>query len=38
MKFTFSRYNTFEEIDYSVEKLIEIVKELRSRSPLYEGD
>lgn len=34
MKFTFSRYNTFEEIDYTVEKLAEVVKELRSRSPL----
>ncbi|MDA3813258.1 MAG: cysteine desulfurase family protein [Candidatus Cloacimonetes bacterium] len=35
MKFTFSRYNTIEEIDYTVEKLAEVVKELRSRSPLY---
>ncbi len=35
MKFTFSRYNTFEEIDYTVEKLIEVVNELRRRSPLY---
>ena len=35
MKFTLSRYNTKEEIDYAVEKLAEIVKELRSRSPLY---
>ncbi len=35
MKFTFSRYNTFQEIDYTVEKLAEVVKELRSRSPLY---
>lgn len=35
MKFTLSRYNTKEEIDYTVEKLAEIVKELRSRSPLY---
>ncbi|NQT65636.1 MAG: cysteine desulfurase [FCB group bacterium] len=34
MKFTFSRYNTIEEIDYTVEKLAEVVKELRSRSPL----
>ncbi|MBT5420165.1 MAG: aminotransferase class V-fold PLP-dependent enzyme, partial [Candidatus Cloacimonetes bacterium] len=34
MKFTFSRYNTFQEIDYTVEKLAEVVKELRSRSPL----
>lgn len=35
MKFTLSRYNTKEEIDYTVEKLAEIVKELRRRSPLY---
>ena len=35
MKFTLSRYNTKEEINYTVEKLAEIVKELRSRSPLY---
>ena len=35
MKFTLSRYNTKKEIDYTVEKLAEIVKELRSRSPLY---
>ncbi|HPR18511.1 MAG TPA: cysteine desulfurase family protein [Candidatus Cloacimonadota bacterium] len=35
MKFTMSRYNTKEEIDYAVDKLAEIVKELRRRSPLY---
>jgi len=34
MKFTLSRYNTFQEIDYTVEKLAKVVKELRSRSPL----
>ncbi len=34
MKFTLSRYNTIKEIDYTVEKLAEVVKELRSRSPL----
>ncbi len=34
MKFTFSRYNTFQEIDFTVEKLAEVVIELRSRSPL----
>ncbi len=38
MKFTLSRYNTKEEIDYTVEKLAEIVKELRRRSPLYNGE
>ncbi len=35
LKFTLSRYNTKEEIDFTVEKLKEIVEELRSRSPLY---
>jgi len=35
IKFTLSRYNTEEEIDYVIEKLSQIVEELRSRSPLY---
>ncbi len=35
MKFTVGRYNTKQEIDFAVEKIAEIVKELRSRSPLY---
>jgi cysteine desulfurase len=35
LKFTVSRYNTKEEIDITVEKLAEIVQELRNRSPLY---
>jgi cysteine desulfurase len=35
LKFTLSRYNTKEEIDETVEKLAEIVQELRNRSPLY---
>lgn len=34
MKFTLSRFNTLQEIDYTVEKLAEVVKELRARSPL----
>ncbi|HHE38632.1 MAG TPA: cysteine desulfurase [Candidatus Cloacimonetes bacterium] len=38
IKFTLSRYNTMEEIDFTVEKLAGIVKELRSRSPLYEDN
>ncbi|MDO9578392.1 MAG: cysteine desulfurase family protein [Candidatus Cloacimonadales bacterium] len=38
MKFTLSRYNTKEEIDYTVEKLAEIVQELRRRSPLYKEE
>lgn len=35
MKFTLSKFNTKQEIDYTVEKLTEIVQELRRRSPLY---
>jgi len=35
LKFTLSRYNTKEEIDFTVKKLKEVVKELRARSPLY---
>ncbi len=35
IKFTVSRYNTIEEIDYMVDKLKNIVETLRSRSPLY---
>ncbi len=37
MKFTLSRYNTREEIDFLVEKLAEIAIELRNRSPLYQA-
>jgi cysteine desulfurase len=37
MKFTLSRYNTKEEIDYTVEKLAEITATLRERSPLYQA-
>jgi cysteine desulfurase len=37
MKFTLSRYNTKEEIDYTVEKLAEITSTLRERSPLYQA-
>jgi len=36
IKFTLSRYNTFEEIDYTVDKLVQIVRDLRARSPLYD--
>ena len=35
LKFTLSRYNTKKEIDETVDKLAEIVLELRKRSPLY---
>lgn len=38
MKFTLSRYNTREEIDQTVDKLAEIVQELRRRSPLYKEE
>jgi cysteine desulfurase len=38
LKFTFSRYNTKQEIDYTVDKLAEIVEELRRRSPVYPGE
>ncbi len=34
IKFTLSRFTTEEEVDYVIEKLTEIVEELRSRSPL----
>ncbi|PID28579.1 MAG: cysteine desulfurase [Candidatus Cloacimonadota bacterium] len=37
MKFTTSRYNTIEEVDYTVDKLKDIVEKLRSRSPLYDA-
>ncbi|HAN41653.1 MAG TPA: cysteine desulfurase, partial [Candidatus Cloacimonas sp.] len=35
MKFTLSRYNTKEQIDFTVAKLKEIAAILRERSPLY---
>ncbi len=35
MKFTISRYNTKEQLDFAVDKLAEITRELRQRSPLY---
>ncbi len=35
MKFTISRYNTKEQLDFTVDKLAEIAAELRKRSPLY---
>lgn len=34
IRFTFSRFNTMEEIDFVVEKLAKIVKDLRAISPL----
>lgn len=38
LKFTISRYNTKEEIDKTVDVLVEIVAELRKRSPLTPGN
>ncbi len=38
LKFTLTRYHTKEEIDYTVQKLKEIVTELRRRSPLYDKE
>ena len=35
IKFTLCRYNTLEEVHFTVQKLKEIVQELRNRSPLY---
>ncbi len=35
LKFTLSRYNTKQEIDYTVQILAQITQELRKRSPLY---
>ncbi|MFC1697237.1 cysteine desulfurase family protein [Nanoarchaeota archaeon] len=37
IRFTISRYTSKEEIDFVVEKLVEIVKDLRKISPLYKG-
>ena len=34
IRFSLSRYNTAEEIDYTVQKLVEVVKDLRKLSPL----
>ena len=36
LRLTLSAENTFEEIDYTVEKIKEIVDKLRMMSPLYE--
>ena len=35
IRFTFGKYNTMEQVDYTVDKLVEIVKKLRAMSPLY---
>jgi cysteine desulfurase len=36
IRFSLSRYNTEDEIDYIIEKLVPIVKRLQSLSPLFE--
>lgn len=35
IRFTFGKHNTMEQVDYTVDKLVEIVKKLRAMSPLY---
>lgn len=37
LRLTLGDFNTEEEVDYVVEKLVEIVDRLRQMSPLYEG-
>jgi cysteine desulfurase len=37
IRFSLSKYNTKEEIDYTIEKLKEIVDDLRRISPLLGG-
>lgn len=37
IKFTLSRYTTKQQIDYVVEALSSVTRELRSRSPLYQA-
>lgn len=37
MKFTLSRFNTREDIDFTVDRLAEITQALRQRSPLYQA-
>jgi cysteine desulfurase len=35
IRFTFGKCNTMEQVDYTVEKLVEIVDKLRKMSPLF---
>ncbi|MBQ9276345.1 MAG: aminotransferase class V-fold PLP-dependent enzyme, partial [Clostridia bacterium] len=35
IRFTFGKHNTMEEVDYTVDELVKIVKKLRAMSPLY---
>jgi len=36
IRFGIGRFNTQEEVEYTADKLIEVVKKLRELSPLYE--
>jgi cysteine desulfurase len=38
IRFSFSKYNTFKEIDYLLKVLKPIIKKLRAMSPLWKGD
>ena len=35
IRFTFGKQNTMEQVDYTVDELVKIVKKLRAMSPLY---
>lgn len=35
IRFTFGKHNTMDEVDYTVDQLVKIVKRLRDMSPLY---
>jgi cysteine desulfurase len=37
LRFGLGRFNTEEEVDYTVEKVVAVVQRLRELSPLYEG-
>jgi cysteine desulfurase len=38
IRFTLSKYTTKEELDYTIKNVKEVVKELRTISPLWKGD